>query len=88
VTAAATHGLSVQLVEVARAEGEPVVPPITHEEEPRAEHLPPVEPHPSAQQASADWDDDAPPGEAQPQPRADESVRLLDLSPDEWSDTD
>jgi hypothetical protein len=68
VTMTATHGLSVQLVEIARAEGEPDIEPVTRVEQPRAEHLAPedgtaVETTPSQ----------SPP---------------LDLTPDEWSDTD
>ncbi len=62
VTLAATHGLSVQLVEVVRAEGEPDIEPVTRVEEPRAEHLPAGE------------------GDSVSMP--------LDLTPDEWSDTD
>lgn len=90
VTAAATHGLSVQLVEVARAEGEPDVGPVTVVEEPRAEHLAPAEPaadaaaiaepHPAAAAAAGEWVDreDASLPETAP----------LDLTPDEWSDAD
>lgn len=90
VTAAATHGLSLQLVEVRRAEGEPEVGPVTVVEEPRAEHLaaaelaveaaPNAEPHPAAAAAAGEWVDreDASAPEKAP----------LDLTPDEWSDAD
>lgn len=67
VTAAATHGLSVQLVQIERAEGEPTIEPVTTVDEPRAEHIPAEEP------------EDAP----GPAPR-----KMIDLSVDEWSDTD
>jgi hypothetical protein len=85
VTAAATHGLSLQLVEVTRAEGQPEVGPVTVVEEPRAEHLTPAEPvrdsapHPSAAGTSewADREDVGVPGQPP-----------LDLTPDEWSDAD
>ena len=69
VTAAATHGLSVQLVEIAREEGEPTIEPVTTVEEPRAEHIPSPE-----EEASA---------ATEPEPR-----KMIDLSVDEWSDTD
>ncbi len=96
VTMTATHGLSVQLVQVRRAEGEPLVEPVTRVAEPRAEHMapapPPIsEPHPAAVETAVWSDSDAPPGapaakqaatpEAEPRPP-------LDLTPDEWSDED
>jgi catechol 2,3-dioxygenase-like lactoylglutathione lyase family enzyme len=100
VAMAATHGLSVQLVQVRRAEGEPLVEPVTRVAEPRAEHLapapPPVSaPHPAARE-TAEWsDNDAPPGAPPPPPAskqpaasAPEQQRVLDLTPDEWSDED
>jgi len=99
VTMAATHGLSVQLVQVRREEGEALVEPVTRVEQPRAEHLvpapalPPVsEPHPAAHE-TADWTDaDAPPAAAQPKqaapPASTEQQRLIDLTPEEWSDDD
>jgi hypothetical protein len=68
VAMSATHGLSLQLVEIDRARGEPITEPVVREDEPRAEHLAP---------------DDTPPPPVQPDP-----PRLLDLSVDEWSDTD
>jgi methylmalonyl-CoA epimerase len=83
VTMSATHGLSLQLLEVARDEGEPQIEAVTRIAEPRAEHLPP-ERHPAAA-AAGDWIDreepppPSPAGERQPQ---------LDLTPDEWSDED
>ena len=96
VTMAATHGLSVQLVQVRRSEGEPLVEPVTRVDEPRAEHLapapspPPVsEPHPAARE-TAEWSDDAPPPapkQAAP-PTPAEQRRLIDLTPEEWSDED
>jgi hypothetical protein len=90
VTAAATHGLSLQLVEMARAEGEPEVGPVTVVEEPRAEHLAPTgpaapepmrdaSPHPSAA-GTAEWADREDVGVPGQPP--------LDLTPDEWSDAD
>jgi hypothetical protein len=90
VTAAATHGLSLQLVEIAREEGEPEVAPVTVVEEPRAEHLAASEPAPAeapqeaaphpAAAAAADWLDREDAAAAEQAP--------LDLTPDEWSDAD
>lgn len=73
VTAAATHGLSVQLVEIAREEGEPTIAPVTTVEDPAPEHM-----HPPEDDTSP-----PPPADAEPEPR-----KMIDLSVDEWSDTD
>jgi methylmalonyl-CoA/ethylmalonyl-CoA epimerase len=85
VTMAATHGLSVQLVEYgsegAPAQPEPVEASPVPEPEPeaampRAETEPTAaapEPMPKAE-ASGDWSDAAP--------------KAIDLTPDEWSDLD
>jgi hypothetical protein len=72
VTMAATHGLSIQLVEIAGEEerDQPAIAPVTRVDEPRAEHLPD--------------DPDPPPAAAGGEPMA----RTIDLTPDEWSDTD
>lgn len=72
VAMSATHGLSLQLVEVDREQGEPVMEPVTREETARAEHL-------AVEEAQASSDEAERPAEA---------PRLLDLSVDEWSDTD
>lgn len=72
VTMSATHGLSLQLVEVERGRGEPLVEPVTREEESRAEHLAPQ---------------DEAPVDA-PESGEEEAPKVLDLSVDEWSDTD
>lgn len=72
ITMAATHGLSLQLVETTGEEEghEPAVAPVTVIDEPRAEHLPDETPAPN------------PPHAAElPRPQ-------IDLAPDEWSDTD
>ncbi|MBI5288514.1 MAG: VOC family protein [Chloroflexi bacterium] len=98
VTMSATHGLSVQLVQVRREEGEPLVEPVTRVEQPRAEHMapapaPPVsEPHPAAHE-TADWSDaDEPPSAPAPKqpasPASTDQHRLIDLTPEEWSDED
>jgi methylmalonyl-CoA epimerase len=72
VTMAATHGLSIQLVEIAEEEDgdQPVIAPVTRVDEPRAEHLPD--------------NPDPPAGAAVGEP----APRKIDLTPDEWSDTD
>jgi catechol 2,3-dioxygenase-like lactoylglutathione lyase family enzyme len=74
VTMAATHGLSVQLVEVVQSVGLSVDQPVSEsagqgETEPVARHTVEDEPLPE---------------EAAPSPRQ----QLLDLTPDEWSDVD
>ena len=72
VTMAATHGLSVQLVELAHAasEPEPLVPPPEGASDEAAAEVPAEPPAPVA----------ATPPSARPRP--------LDLTPDEWSDID
>jgi methylmalonyl-CoA epimerase len=72
VTMAATHGLSIQLLELpGELDGDqPVIAPVTRVDEPRAEHLP---------------DDPEQPAEAA---GSEPTPRKIDLTPDEWSDTD
>ena len=74
VTMAATHGLSVQLVEVVQSVGLSVDQPVSEsagqgETEPVARHTVEDEPLPE---------------ESAPSPQQ----QLLDLTPDEWSDVD
>jgi methylmalonyl-CoA epimerase len=78
VTMAATHGLSVQLVEVAGAAGQPASvsgdqPVSLSADQPVAEL-----------EAPRVVEDEPLPEEAAPSPRQ----QLLDLTPDEWSDVD
>jgi methylmalonyl-CoA/ethylmalonyl-CoA epimerase len=71
VTMTATHGLSVQLIELAEPafDDSAAAPPETTVVESRPEHIPPT----SEEQAeTSEWKRPAP----------------LDLTPDEWSDTD
>lgn len=91
VAMSATHGLSLQLVEIDRPHGEPLTDPIVREDQPRPEHLGSdpaatgdAPPTPSTSDASP------PPSTPNPgpQPAASDPPRLLDFSVDEWSDTD
>jgi methylmalonyl-CoA/ethylmalonyl-CoA epimerase len=78
VTMAATHGLSVQLVEVAGAADQPVS---VSAGQPVAESASKGEVEPMARRVV---EDEPLPEEAPPSPRQ----QLLDLTPDEWSDVD
>jgi methylmalonyl-CoA/ethylmalonyl-CoA epimerase len=81
VTMSATHGLSIQLVELPRAEAEPqptIAPPVVAPEpEPQPAIAPPAEETTAAPE---------PVPAKQPAPVAQPAV--LDLTPDEWSDID
>ncbi len=75
VTMAATHGVSVQLIEVTQPVSQPAAPPVSAPDE-----------LPEADEAAFERPaGEAPlPEESPPAPRE----QLLDLTPDEWSDVD
>ena len=76
VTMAATHGLSVQLVEVVQSVGLSVDQPVSSSASQAAVSEPPAEPVPPPAVEEAPPVDDIAPQEP------------LDLTPDEWSDVD